>query len=703
MQKIPRKYIRLAAWLLGTLCIVVFILGAVAYAKRESLLSKAIAKAISKAHSDFSLDVKINSARFTGFKTVTLNGVSVVPFQRDTLATLNQLSVSVKLFPLLFGNVKLSEVNLNRGNVFIVFKDSVSNLDFILKRKRKDTTSNRKANLGDIANNLLNQVLYKIPDNMQVKDFILLLNDNGDLVQMHTKTAEINNGKLTSTILVNDSALWHLNGVLKPGKKRLDVRLFAEKGKVELPYLNKKMKGTLSFDTIRTTMDEAGYHKDAFRISGSWSVKNLLINQPRIAAHDVIVPDAKIQADMLFGESYVALDSTSTVFVDKASFHPFLKYTIKPHKIYELKIKAEEQDAQALLHSMPSGLFESLDGMRVVGKLKYNLDFYLDSKMPDSVRFNSTLTPIGFKLLGFGKTDFQKINKDFVYTPYEFGKPMRNINISRTNPNFTPLDQISPNFRNAVLTSEDPSFFRHHGFVEESIRKSIAVNYKEKKFKRGGSTISMQLVKNVFLNRQKTLARKAEEILIVWLIENNRLVSKQRMIEVYFNIIEMGYNVYGIGEASRHYFGKPPSDLSVGEGIFLANIVPRPKAAMYKFNGDGSLKPYLLNYFNYIGNTMARRGLTAPDSSGYGFYQVHLREGLRQYLPSDSTTLDTSSVDDEIPIPVLMEDQSKALFDKLFPARKKDSVAKPPVRTDTVKTRKQLRQERREQRKKGNE
>ena len=699
---IPKKYLRVGAWILGAFCLIIICLGAIAYSKREALLKKAIASAIRKARDGYQLDLKIGEAKFAGFSTVLMHDITVVPFERDTLANVRELSVSVKLFPLLFGNVKLSDVLLNTGRISVVFKDSLSNLDFFLKRKPTDSLStDKKANLGDIANNLLNQFLYKIPDNMRVRDFKLELDDNNQMVKLLTKTATIDGGDLTSTILVNDSAVWHLNGLLKPGKKRLDVALFADKGKVELPYLNRKLNGKISFDTIRTKMNEAGYHSGAFRISGAWSVRNLLINQSRIAAHDVIIPEARIEADMLFGENYVAVDSSSTVYLDKATFHPFIKYTLTPNKIYELKVSAEEQDAQAVLNSMPMGLFESLEGMRVAGKLRYALDFYLDSKTPDSVRFNSTLTPIGFKIMGYGKTDFQKINGDFVYTPYEYGKPMRNIMIGRSNPNFTPLDQISPNFKNALLTSEDPSFFRHKGFVEESIRRSIAVNYKEKKFKRGGSTISMQLVKNVFLNRQKTLARKAEEILIVWLIENNRLISKQRMIEVYFNIIEMGYDVYGIGEASHHYFSKSPADLTLGEGIFLANIVPRPKAALYKFNGDGSLKPYLLNYFNFIGGTMARRGLAASDSTGYGFYQVRLREGLRQYLPSDSTTVDTAAMDDDAPIPVLMGDQSKALFDKLFPANKKDTASKKPVRIDTVKTRKQLRQERRNERKNG--
>jgi hypothetical protein len=424
----------------------------------------------------------------------------------------------------------------------------------------------------------------------------------------------------------------------------------------------------------------------------------LVINQPRISSADVIVPDARVDAVMLVGKNYISLDSASTVYIEKAQFHPYLKYTLSPNKIYEMKINTEEQDAQAIFDSFPVGLFESLEGIQVKGRLKYNLDFYLDTSIPDSVKFESTLTPNNFKITKWGKTDLQKINSDFIYTPYEYGKPMRNITIGPSNPNFTRLDEISPNFKNALLTSEDPSFFRHKGFVEESIRKSIAVNFKEKRFKRGGSTISMQLVKNVYLSRQKTLARKVEEILIVWLIENNKLISKQRMLEVYFNIIEMGQNVYGIGEASRHYFSKSPSELTIGEGIFLANIVPKPKAALYKFMSNGSLKEYLFPYFNFIGGTMAKRGLTPADSSGYGFYNVRLREGLRQYLLPDSVVIDTNSLDmnDEDSMPIINQEKPSSLFDRVINSVKKDSSGKAATKVDTIKTPKQIRQEKRE-------
>ncbi|MCX2472864.1 transglycosylase domain-containing protein [Pedobacter sp. MC2016-05] len=704
--KIPKKYLKIGAWVLGVFLIAFLAIGAYAYSKREALLKKMVAKAIAKAHKDYGLEVKIGSAGFAGMSTVKMTNISVVPKDRDTLSNIGELSVGVKLFPLIFGNVKLAEVELSDGFVNVVFKDSTSNIDFILKRKKKDSTENKgKANLPEIANNLLNQVLYKIPDDMDMKNMVFKFNDHDTAKLSFATTATIDDGDLKSTINVNEGeSTWHVDGLVNPGSKRLKFIAYADGKKLELPYLNNKLHAKVSFDTLETELKDAGYSGDNYKISGAWSVKNMLLNQARIASNDIIVQSAKLDADVLVGPNFVALDSSSTAYLKNAQIHPYVKYTLGTNKIYELKINAEEQDAQAILDGFPQGLFESLDGLKVEGKVKYNLNFYLDTKVPDSVKFSSTLTPVNFKILKWGKTNLQKINAPFIYTPYEYGKPMRDITIGPSNPNFTPLSAISKNFINAVLTAEDPSFYTHNGFVEESIRKSIAVNYKEKKFKRGGSTISMQLVKNIYLSRQKTLARKAEEILIVWLIEHNRLVSKQRMLEVYFNIMELGQNIYGIGEASRYYFGKQPADLTIGDGLFLASIVPKPKASMYKFMADGSLKPYMFNYFRFMGNIMARRGLTPGDTSGYGFYNVRLREGLRRYLAPDTVEIDTSAFEDDeegMP-PVIMQDKNKNLFDRIFGGgNKKDTVTAKP--SDTTKTKKQLRQERREQRRREKE
>jgi hypothetical protein len=427
-----------------------------------------------------------------------------------------------------------------------------------------------------------------------------------------------------------------MEGAIYPSKKKLDVRFYAENKKVELPYLEQKIGLKLNFDTISTRMDNIEYSSDELKIFGNWAIKNLLVNHPKIAQKDVVISNASIDCNMFIGEKSISIDSSSVAYLGLIKARPFIKYTIAPSKIYELKFDTEELQAQDFFNSFPRGLFNSLEGIKVKGTLAYHLNFALDEKSPWKCEFNSGLTKKDFGIIGFGETNFQKINGDFTYVPYEYGKPMRPILVSTANSNFTPYEQISDYIKNALLTTEDPLFFSHRGFYEEAFRQSIATNFVAKRFKRGGSTISMQLVKNIFLSRNKTVARKLEEMIIVWLIENNRLSPKQRMYEVYLNIIEWAPNVYGIGEASRFYFDKNPSQLNLGESIFLASIVPKPKKFKYSFMPDGTLKPYMHKYFRFIGNLMVKRGKVPESDTINIFNSVVLRGIARNYVVADS-------------------------------------------------------------------
>ncbi|MEJ6980973.1 biosynthetic peptidoglycan transglycosylase [Pedobacter sp. P351] len=702
-NRIPPKFIKIALISLSVLSVLALTGGAIAYSKREAILNAVISKAINKAKREYNLNLKISDPHFEGLSSVAFSNISVVPENRDSLINIHDLHIGIKLLPLISGDFKLSSLRIKSGKITLIKRDSISNYDFLFKKKNRDNKKTSKADLAELANNLLNQVLYKIPDDMLVTDFDVSIIHDDNRMNFYTTSATITEGLLKSNILINNTeAVWHLDGTVEPGDKELAFKLYAENKKVELALIEKEYGLKLSFDTVFTQLKKAVKQGDKFRIYGSWAIRNLLINHPKIAANDVLLQSGAIDADVVIGENFVALDSTSVIYLKNIKANPYIKYTNSPKKTYALKLKTEELNAQQLFDAFPVGLFESLEGIKVAGKLQYNLDFYLDSKNPDNVRINSTLHKSSdFKILRFGKTNLQKINSSFVYTPYEYGKPMRNIIIGPQNPDYVPINQIAPSLKNAILTAEDPSFYSHKGFVEKAFQRSIATNFKEKAFKRGGSTISMQLVKNVFLSRQKTLVRKVEEILLVWLIENNRLSSKQRMYEVYLNLIEWGNNVYGIGEASRYYFGKHPSELNLGESIFLANIVPRPKKGLYFFEGDGSLSYSLRGYFKLIGGLMAKRGYTSRDTNAYGFYGVMLRENLRRRVdPVDSVVVD--SLYEEETEPAVGGGFFKNIFRRHPDTTRVNQKTGTPVK-DTIMSPSELRQQRREQRRKERE
>ncbi len=134
---------------------------------------------------------------------------------------------------------------------------------------------------------------------------------------------------------------------------------------------------------------------------------------------------------------------------------------------------------------------------------------------------------------------------------------------------------ISPHLRNAVLIAEDSAFFQHSGYDLEQIKESAKRNWREKRFARGASTITQQLAKNLYLSSSRNPLRKLREFFIAQELERN--LSKQRIFEIYLNVIEWGDGIYGIEPAAQTYFGKSASDLLPEEAAVLAAMIPNPR------------------------------------------------------------------------------------------------------------------------------
>ena len=146
-----------------------------------------------------------------------------------------------------------------------------------------------------------------------------------------------------------------------------------------------------------------------------------------------------------------------------------------------------------------------------------------------------------------------------------------------------PMNQISPHLAQAVLLAEDDTFYKHSGFDWDSFRKAMARNWKDKAFTRGASTITQQLVKNLYLTPSKNPWRKLREWVITYQMEQT--LTKKRILELYLNIAEWGPGIYGAEAASRHYFGKSATSLSPRDAAFLASILPNPKYYAARPNG----------------------------------------------------------------------------------------------------------------------
>lgn len=140
---------------------------------------------------------------------------------------------------------------------------------------------------------------------------------------------------------------------------------------------------------------------------------------------------------------------------------------------------------------------------------------------------------------------------------------------------WVPLSRISPHLRRAVVAAEDASFFTHEGFDWEGMKDAALYDLEKGELKRGGSTITQQLAKNLYLSSERSIFRKAHEALITRSLEHH--LSKERILELYLNVAEWGTGVYGAEAASRHHFRKPAHDLTEEEAAWLAAMLPSPR------------------------------------------------------------------------------------------------------------------------------
>jgi len=182
---------------------------------------------------------------------------------------------------------------------------------------------------------------------------------------------------------------------------------------------------------------------------------------------------------------------------------------------------------------------------------------------------------------------------------------MYQVDLCPTSKNYVPLSQISKNLQNAVIITEDAGFYHHNGFDEEGIHHCFEKLKETHRIVCGGSTITQQLAKNMFLSRDKSFVRKGIEALITVKIEQT--LTKKEILEKYLNVVQFGKNIFGVKQASQFYFKKHPSQLEPQEAAFLAMVLPNPeKYSQSFFKKD--LTRFARNRVNMIVNRMHKYG-----------------------------------------------------------------------------------------------
>jgi hypothetical protein len=651
-MKIKKKKLVL---LLKVLVVFFLLIAIVFFVFRDVILQQAIEKASSKIDQKYSSTLSVKKASFEGFSGISLNEITLIPKNADTLFRIKKMKTSVNLWHLLLGDVQLGTLEIENGMVQLVQKGTVKNFAAFLKKDTVASKENNKRDYADFAYRIISKALNLVPTDMRIENLKFRLDDNGKKATIDIKKLVLSNKELETSIDVQTNTFaqrWRISGLADPRNNKADIRIFnKDTGAIKVPYFDERYTLKSSFDSIRLNVENIDKSSGELHIDGFTSITNFRINHPKIASKDVVIKNARFDYRFLLGADFISVDSSSTVQFNQIKFRPYLSYDTEADTLYKLKVTIAKMKAQDFISSLPDGLFSHFQGMQAEGTFDYTLDFKFNKNKPNQLVFDSNLRKENLKITKYGEANLTKLNGEFVYRAIIKEVLQRPILVGSSNPNFTPTDQISPYLKKCVLTTEDPSFFSHRGFINEAFKQSIVKNIKTKKFSRGASTISMQLIKNVFLTREKTVSRKLEEILLVYLLENNRIVSKDRMLEVYFNIIEWGPNVYGIGEASHFYFQKSPADLTFNECLFLARIIPSPRKFMYQFNDQGKLRDFGTKQESFLTNIMIRRGLLSVEDTIYKTPPLLISGAAKSYLRlkvQDSIPIDSLSINEAL-------------------------------------------------------
>lgn len=242
---------------------------------------------------------------------------------------------------------------------------------------------------------------------------------------------------------------------------------------------------------------------------------------------------------------------------------------------YDLHLRVPPVPCQTVLAAVPSQLIPSLSGFVLAGNFDLDLKVAVDFSDLEALE-------LGGKV---GLTQCKVRNVPAAVSGARLGGPFthrivmkdgreRVVRLFSGSRSFTPLTRISPYMVAGVLTTEDGGFFRHRGFLPSQFRTAMKRNLQAGRVRYGASTLTMQMVKNVLLSHERTLSRKLQEMFLTWYVE--RALTKDRIMEIYLNVVEFGPGLYGITAAADHYFGKDAIDLNPLEAAYLALMLPSP-------------------------------------------------------------------------------------------------------------------------------
>ncbi|MGL5731073.1 MAG: transglycosylase domain-containing protein [Bacteroidales bacterium] len=599
-----------------------------------------------------------SSIELNGLSGITVYDFTLISPANDTVIEVKKLSLSISALDLICKKINLKSVSITDTRCNIITDSTSSNLDFLIQkpeRNQRDSVTEQTTGFTEKLNQIVLLSFRFIPNNLNVDNLNIHISNDSSQTSLAIKEGYIHNGNCNIPFSITHNAKtqqllfagqinksqYELEGILQSSDKNNPRIILAQTvNKSGFFCQFEKLKFDLNFPILTT---------DETKIMTGIRIDSLICFQERIAKDTIIIPGFQSTLELDIFPNEIILTPASEITLGELTIHPHI--LLRKEEDWQIGLYLDETniDAQVFIDALPNGLFNPIKTVHLSGLIDYHFLFEVDLSNPDSLRFESNINTKGFKIIDPGV--LTKMNQDFTLPVYEDEQLVRTLNIGNSNPDFRTMQDVSPLLLNAILQSEDGQFFYHKGFRPDAIREALIHDIKTKRFARGGSTISMQIVKNVFLNRNKTVVRKLEEALIVWLIETNRITSKQRMFDIYLNIAEWGPGIYGVKEASEFYFRKDPSQLTLDEAIFMASIIPRPKKFIWSLDDNGQIRESLYPHFRIVRDRLERNNIIAPsDSAGLYIPQIHITGAASAYIRNhDIVEHDTLNVDFDLP------------------------------------------------------
>ena len=343
-------------------------------------------------------------------------------------------------------------------------------------------------------------------------------------------------------------------------------------------------------------------------VDGKLHIDHFDVAAARIARH--IIADLQVRASgkLLLDLAQDKLAFTDTEFaMGRAT--ALMSGTIERFRkapVIDMTMRVPSLACQDAVDSLVGPLAPMLAGARCKGSMSFRVEVGLDTAKMSSLRFEfePTLRNVIIESMG-NYIDFEVLRGPFEHHARQKDGSLYSFVTGPGSARWTNLGEIAQSMVMVVTTTEDGSFFWHKGFSLLQIRDAMVANLEKGRFVRGASTMSQQVVKNLFfVEREKTLSRKIQEAVVTWELEHR--FTKDEILALYFNIIEFGPQIYGIRAASNHYFNRAPSELTLLQSIWIGSIIPNPRAFYHHFT-KGEVSESWRKTLCWIADVMLKR------------------------------------------------------------------------------------------------